>query len=212
VIENYVKTTKDKRNNLFIVGCGHAYKSHVPGGYSTPREQKAELTAGAQLTERFTDNDVFTIFQHVIAGNNSGGNQSLLRDGFFDRVFEEMGNKPLAFKLKGSPFGSEPFDGMSEMKFDPLTGSYEDNFDGYIFLQPLKEEMHDYVLYEIFTDEFVNEMKRRAIYLGIPQDRPYWFGMKVKDLTAEGIKKVLRDYSEGKKRYSEKLLNAINSL
>jgi len=206
VIENHVRSSKDKRNHLFIVGCGHAYKSHVPGGASTPRGQKVELTAGAQLVERFSDKEVFVTFQHVVAGNNSGGSQSLIRDGLFDRVFEEAGNAPVAFKLKGSPFGSEPFDGMSDMKFNPLSGSYENNFDGYIFLQPLKEEMHDYVLYEIFTDEFVEEMKRRAVYLGVPQDRPYWFGMKVEDLTAEGIKKVLRDNSEGKKRYSEKIL------
>jgi hypothetical protein len=203
VIENHVRFSKDKRNHLFVVGCGHAYKSHVPGFASTPRGQKVELTAGAQLVERFSDKEVFVTFQHVVAGSNSGGSQRLIRDGLFDRVFEETGNAPVAFKLKGSPFGAEPFDGISEMKFNPLSGCYENNFDGYIFLQPLKEEMHDYILYEIFTDEFVEEMKRRAAYLGVPQDRPYWFGMKVEELTAEGIKKVLRDSSEGKKRYSE---------
>ncbi len=203
VIERHVKETKDKRNHLFIVGCGHAYKSHVPGYASTPRGQKVELSAGAQLVERFSDKDVFTTFQHVLAGDNSGRSQSLIRDGLFDRALEEAGNNPVAFKLKGSPFGREPFDGIIEMKFNPLSGSYEDNFDGYIFLQPLKEEMHDYVLYEIFTDEFVEEMKRRAAYLGAPEDRPYWFGMKVGELTAEKIKKVLWDYSEGKKRYKE---------
>lgn len=200
VVERTVRASKDKRNNLFVVGCGHAYKSEVPGGYSTPRGERPVLTAGAQLNARFPG-DVFAIFQHVVSSDNSGGNLRLIRGGMFDRVFEEAGNAPVAFRLKGGPFGAEPFDGGYDEAFDPRAGRYEDNFDGYLFMQPLADEMNGDVLYEIFSDSFVDEIKRRAAYMGVPDDRPHWFGIKTGDLTAERIKEVLRDESEGKKRF-----------
>lgn len=201
VIEKHVKSSTDKRNHLFIVGCGHAYKSHVPGSHSTPEGEKRQLTAGAQLAQRFPAGEVFTIFQHVVASDNSGRHQALLRHGFFDRVFEEAGNRPVGFKLKGSPFGAEPFDGLTENTFEKETGRYEDNYDGYIFLQPLKEELRGHILYELFTDKFVEEMKRRAVYLGMADNASYWFGRKAQDLTPEYIKEVLRTEIKGEKKY-----------
>lgn len=205
VIEQYIKSSKDSRNHLFIVGCGHAYKSGVPGGYSTPEGQERQQTAVAQLTRRFSDEEVFTIFQHVVAGDNSGKRQTLIRHGFFDRVFEEAGNRPVGFKLKGSPFGAEPFDGLAENTFMKETGLYEDNFDGYIFLQPLKEELRGQILYELFTDAFVEEMKRRAVCLGTADRASYWFGRKAGELTPAYIKEVLRNEIKGEKKYPEEL-------
>lgn len=205
VIENYVKHSKDKRHHLFIVGVGHAYKSNVPGRYSTPAGQERQLTAGAQLVRRFPANEVFTLFQHVVTSDNTGNHKALIRHGFFDRVFEEAGNKPVAFNLKGSPFGAEPFDGLSENLFEEESGSYENNFDGYIFLQPLKEELAGRILYELFTDRFVEEMKRRSVYLGNTDHTFFWFGRKATDLTAEYIKKVLRNEQKGEKKYTEAL-------
>ena len=204
VIETYVKSSKDKRNHLFIVGCGHAYTSNIPGEHSTPEGQKQELTAGAQLVQRFSDQDVFTIFQHAVTSDNSGNYKKLIRGGFFDRVFEEVGNKPVAFKLKGSLFGLEPFDGLGE-NFSEEVGVYQDNFDGYVFLHPLKDEVHGQILNELFTDQFVEEMKRRAVYLGNSERTSFWFGRKVKDLTPEYIMDVLRNEVKDGKKYPEEL-------
>lgn len=204
VIEEYLKSSTDARSHLFIVGCLHAYKAHVPGAASFSKGNEVELTAGAQLAGRFQDGEVFTVFQHVVPTDNNGRVTKLIRDGVFDKSFEEAGNTPVAFNLKGSPFGAEPFDGISELAFNPVIGSYEDNFDGYIFMQPLKEEVNDCVLYEIFTDGFVEEIKRRAAYMGISEDREYWFATKVKDLTVERIRDVL-SYSDKVKRYPEEL-------
>ncbi|MCD7935319.1 MAG: hypothetical protein LUG98_00505 [Tannerellaceae bacterium] len=205
VIEQHVKATTGTRNHLFIVGCGHAYKSHVPGFASTPRGQKVELTAGAQLVERFSDDEVFTIFQHVVTSDNNGRSKKLIRHGFFDRAFELAGNQPVAFNLKGSPFGAEPFDGVGDgVLYDPRAGSFADNYDGYIFLQPLKEEESDYVLLDIFTNEFVEEIKRRAAYFGMAPDSRYWFGLQVQEMTPETIKS-LWDSNRGKKRYPAEL-------
>ena len=204
VVENHVKNSKDKRNHLFIVGCGHAYKSNVPGKNSTPDGHKQELTAGAQLAQRFSDQDVFTIFQHVITSDNSGNYMKLIRGGAFDRAFEEAGNKPVAFKLKGSPFGAEPFDGLGE-NFSEDAGLYQDNFDGYVFLHPLKDEASGQILDELFTDQFVEEMKRRAVCLGNSERSSFWFGRKAKDLTPEYIIDVLQNEIKDGKKYPEEL-------
>ncbi len=41
-ILNANRLTKDKRSHLFIVGCGHAFRSENPGFASTPREPESE--------------------------------------------------------------------------------------------------------------------------------------------------------------------------
>lgn len=98
------------------------------------------MTAGAQLTAELGENNVFTIFQHVLPGDNRGNNKSPIRGGVFDRAFEADGNRPLGFHLADSPFGSEPFDGIYEIKYNIATGNYSDNFDGYLFLRPIVDE------------------------------------------------------------------------
>ena len=101
------------------------------------------------------------------------------------------GNKPIGFKLEGSPFGAEPFDGIYEIKYKTATGSYQDNFDGYLFLAPLADEPKATPLTEVFTDEFVNEMKRRASVMKNDNLRRIWFGRKASELTKEYITETL---------------------
>lgn len=187
VIANELLNSPDSRNGLFLVGCGHASKSRQPGYASAADGRDAALTAGAQLAERLGDDNVFTVFQHVAASDNSGNNKSLLRGGVFDRAFEANGNRPVGFDLKGSPFGEELFDGIYEIKFNAETGTYADNFDGYLFLHPLEDEPKATPLTEIFTDEFVGEIKRRASAMGIET----LFGSPVPELTKEYITGLL---------------------
>ena len=199
VVERTIQSKKDKRNCLFVVGYGHAYKSHVPGGASAARGQEPALTAGAQLVQRLSAKNVFVVFQHVPMGSNSGV-FGLMRQGFFDAVFEKTGNKPVAFRLPGSPFGAEPFDADYPMSFDNRVGTFEDNFDGYIFLQPLKDEKSDYILYDVWSDRFVEEMKRRAEICDFNMNR--WLGTD-DELTREKVVSVFREEYEGKKRWSQ---------
>ena len=197
VIEQTIKTKTDKRNCLFVVGYMHAYKSHVPGGSSTAQGLEPALTAGAQLAQRLSEKNVFVVLQHVPMGTNSGAN-GFVRQGLFDVVFEKIGNKPIAFRLANSPFGAEPFDADSQIRFNSRAGKFADNFDGYIFLNPLKEEESDYILYDIWSDKFVEEMKRRATLYNFDMNK--WLG-KEGELTKEKIVSAFKEEYEGKKRW-----------
>ncbi len=199
IIETTIKTKKDRRNSLFIVGYGHAYKSQVPGGYSKAKGKKPAITAATQLVKRFANDSIFVVLQHVPMGTNSGA-LGLVRKGLFDKVFEKMGNKPVAFSLENSPFGKEPYDVDYERCFDSRFGNYADNFDGYIFLNPLKNEDSDYILYDIWSEKFVEEMKRRAKIGRFNLNR--WLGIKG-DFTREKIIQAFENKYKGKKRWIE---------
>ena len=192
-IEQVVKTKTDKRNCLFIVGYTHAFKSHVP----IIEGEEPTLSAGAQLVQRLSPENVFVIFQHAPMGTNRGA-LGFIRQGLFDAAFEKIGNKPVAFYLSGSPFGTEPFDANYEMSLDSRVGNFEDNFDGYFFLQPIKEEDSDYILYDIWSDKFVDEMKRRATLDNFDLNR--WLNLD-DVITKEVIIKAFMDKYEGKKRW-----------
>jgi hypothetical protein len=199
VIEHTIKTKTDKRNCLFTVGYMHAYKSHVPGGFSSAKGQEPALSAGAQLVKRLSEKNVFIVFQHVPMGTNFGA-LGFIRQGLFDAVFEKMGNRPVGFQLAGSPFGAEPFDADYQMSFDKRTGNFADNFDGYIFLQPIKDEDSDYLLYEVISEKFIEEMKRRIPILGWG-NLNRWFGIEG-EITKEKILESL-NADEGKKRWGD---------
>lgn len=191
IVVNTIMQSTDSRSNLFLVGCAHAYKSKQMGIASAAHGKEAELTAGAQIAERLGNDNVFTIFQHVLPGDNLGGNKSAIRGGIFDLAFEQNGNRPIGFELANSPFGNEPFDGIYEIKYNTATGNYEDNFDGFLFLAPLANEPKADPLIEIFTDEFVAEMQRRATVLGMENLRWMWFGCRSTEMTREQIIQAL---------------------
>jgi hypothetical protein len=195
VVEHTLKTKTDKRNCLFTVGYGHAHKSHVPGDYSSALGQEPALTAGAQLMQRLSNKNVFTVLQHVPMMTNTSGAQGLVRQGLFDAVFEITDNKPVAFHLADSPFGAEPYDADFDDAFDSRSGNYANNFDGYIFLQPLKDEDTDYILYDLWSDKFIEELKRRETITGWQLFR--WIeGEVTKEKVIEAYKE-----DEGKKRW-----------
>lgn len=191
VIEQYIKKKSDTRGCLFLVGCAHVFKSNVAGIASAGGDGKEEMTAGAQLAQRFGSKNVFTVFQHVLPCDNSGRHRSFIRGGVFDQAFAENGNQPVGFLLQGSPFGKEPFDGIYELKYKAGTGTYQDNFDGYLFLHSLKDEPQSTPLLEVFNDEFVTEIQRRSTYFDWNGRSEIFFGHKVSELTKELIHKEL---------------------
>lgn len=193
VIYQTISTTTDKRNSLFLVGCAHAYKSGQAGIASSAYGKVSGKTVAAQLVDKLGNDNVFTIFQHVLPGDNNGANKSPIRGGVFDKAFELNGNRPVGFALSGSPFGKEPFDGIYEIKYNIVTGCYSDNFDGYLFLHPIDNEPKAMPLTEVFTDEFVAEMKRRASVMQMDDYRGFWFGETASNLTKEYIIKVLTE-------------------
>lgn len=191
IIEDTINKSCDKRNNLFLVGCAHAYKSDQSGIASSAYGKEAQQTAGAQLANRLGVENVFTVFQHVLSGDNLGRYKKPVRGGIFDLAFEKNGNRPVGFALANTPFGEEPFDGIYEIKYNTATGCYADNFDGYLFLAPLENEPKAEPLTEIFTDEFVAEMQRRAKVFGLENARWMWFGKRASELTKDYIINVL---------------------
>jgi hypothetical protein len=193
VIEQYIKTKSDPRNSLFLVGCAHACKSGLETIVTADGDIKEIKVAGGQLAERFGAENVFTVFQHAIPRDNMGGHRSSIRGGIFDQAFADIGNRPLGFALKGSPFGIEPFDGIYEMKYEAKTGNYQDNFDGYLFLHPLADEPNNDPLWEVFSYQFIAEMQRRSAYLGWDKYDNVWFGCKISELTKEKIRQALSE-------------------
>jgi hypothetical protein len=174
IIESTLKTKGDARNCLFIAGMNHARKS-------SPDDP---VKAGTLLIERLPEGSLFSIMTHAMSGSNASTCSSQIRYGLYDYLFEQNGNIPVAFDLAGSPFGKEPFDAQWEIRYEPAAGNYEDFYDGYIFLAPLKDEEYDYTLFELFTDDFVQELKRRAT---ITDNAMGWYDIPVEELTKEKI-------------------------
>ncbi|MDR0681526.1 MAG: hypothetical protein LBG15_06740 [Dysgonamonadaceae bacterium] len=197
IIEYTIKTSSDKRNNLFIVGEGHASKSAAIAteGEAASRNPNAiyKHSAAFQLTERFSRYDVFSIISH------SPGVTGLIRGGMFDYAFACIGNKPTAFHLQDSPFGKEVFDAFAGIAYKLETGNFENNYDGYVFLCPLEKEEADYLLYELVTDDFVGELKRRTALLNAENEK--WFGIENKNLTKKAIIKDLKNSTKSNKRW-----------
>lgn len=185
VIERYIKSGADNRSCLFEVGLTHAYNNDRL--ISLDREDGP--VAGAQLKQRLGEDAVFTVIQHIISGDNGGRHRSPVRGGIFDDAFAANGNKPVGFVLRDSPFGKEPFDASYEHKYLADTGSYEDNYDGYLFLHPLDDEPQNEPLYAVFDDGFIQEMMRRAKAFGMEND--IWHGCKASEMTKEEVLKHL---------------------
>lgn len=187
IIENHILYKSDHRNCLFLVGLSHANNSHLNALFSSSKSKYPVFNASTQLKQRLGDSAVFSVFQHTMSSDNAGKHKSLLRGGIFDNAFALDGNRPLGFCLMDSPFGTEPFDGIYEYKYNADCGSYQDNFDGYLFLHSLDDEPQNEPLFEIFDDEFICEMKRRAEYFGWENRKDIWFGFISSEITKQKI-------------------------
>jgi len=144
---SYLKSTKDARNALFIVGTGHVCKTLE--------------SAGKKLSQKMP-NDTYTIFAHAPQTENFNIVSDKIRYGMFDYAFYKSGNQPIAFDLKNSPFGKEPFDGLHNDGF----GLYQDNYDGYLFFGPLDKEPKGEILLDLYSEKFVLELDRRCQFYG----------------------------------------------
>jgi hypothetical protein len=195
-IEKDMRTSKDPRHGLFIVGTGHVYKSSPPG-FASSTSATTVPSAGALLSTGLPRGEVYAVFTHQAIVDNRGSIQGRLRGGAFDEAFAMNGNAPVAFAVNGSPFGREPFDALPEISYRTAAGTYADNYDGYIFLGPLADEPADYILYELYSADFVKEMARRA---GLDHATlREWFG--VEEATPEAIVAEIKKNTEGKKRW-----------
>jgi len=139
---NYLESKKDNRNALFIVGTGHTCKT--------------TKSAGSILSKKMSQ-DLYTIFQHSPRVEERSAKYERIRYGLFDYAFYKLGDEPNALDLKGSPFGKEPFDGLNYEG----SGTYQDNYDGYIFFGSLDDEPNGECLYDLYSDKFIKEIDKR---------------------------------------------------
>ena len=132
----------EDRHALFIVGMDHANLN--------------ALKAGFFVRQVYGPEAVYSIFTHTARQTNLGEEYGRLRHGVFDAAFREIGDRPVGFPLKNSPFGAEPYDDLT------VPGSYADSYDGYVYFGPLEDER--WVTYpEGFYDEtFLAELDRRT--------------------------------------------------
>lgn len=189
IIEKKINSQTDKRSSLFVVGFGHAFKSKIIIG------ENSYISAGAYLKEHFSDKEVFITCPHSGIFGKTGKMKARTNNGIFDYSFAKIDNKPVAFNLSNSPFGKKHFDLMIELPSESA-GNFEDYFDGYIFFMPLAEEGPFYVLPELFTTDFLQELHRRSNICGYDEWQEY--GFKIKDITMKDIHKYLQETSQNK--------------
>jgi len=196
-IEKDIRSHRDPRHGLFIVGTGHVYRTAAPG-FASSASATDIPSAGALLSARFPRGEVYSLFTHQAIIANNGSLQGRLRGGAFDEAFALNGNAPVAFTIAGSPFGKEPFDALPEISYKTITGTFADNYDGYIFLGPLDDEPMDYMLTDLYSDDFVKELGRRAALENTTLQQ--WFD--IKEASREAIvAKIKKDTGGGKKRW-----------
>ena len=182
-IENVIKTQQN-RGNLFIVGINHAMKKSNDNRVAT------------LLSDRFSPEEVFSVMVHTPVSDNHGNYYGLLRNGIFDYAFHKEDDKPVAFNLYNSPFGNQLFDRNEQIRTYPSSASYQDNYDGYIFLKPV-EKGRMYLLYDLYSKKYIAELKRRAHLLNTNTVR----GIPVDSLTVRQITiKLKRLKKENKER------------
>jgi hypothetical protein len=196
-VEKDVRSGRDSRHGLFIVGTGHAYKS-TPPGFASSAAATEIPSAGSLLASRLPRGSVYTIFSHQAIISNNGSIGGRLRGGAFDEAFALAGNAPTAFAVAGSPFGREPFDALPEISYRTAAGTYADNYDGYVFLGPLDDEPADYMLTEIYSADFIHELSRRASLDGSTLQK--WF--RIAEATPEAVIAKVRSDTEGKRRWA----------
>ena len=190
IIETSMKSRKDERGGLFIVGMGHAFKVRIE------TDEFDWISAGAQLKERFSEQDVYITLTHIPIMDNIGNVEGLTNNGIFDDAFERNKNKPVAFDLADSPFGKELFDVFTELNSFEGLGNYENNFDGYIFLMPLKKEGSPYLLPELITGDFVQELRRRNdLVEELTGGEWQEYGTNLKDITLDDVHRYYQEKS-----------------
>ena len=179
-ILNYLKKSPDKRHAFFIVGTAHICKTLN--------------SAGNNIFNSLPKNDTYAFFTHSPVTDNFMDIPLRIRGGVFDYAFKKTGNSPLAFDLKNSPFGKEPFDAF----YSEGSGLFQDNYDGYIFLGSLDSEPNGELLLDLYSDKFIKEINRRLGFDNTTIEKV----LKIKDSSKESvIESILKDYFQRKWDY-----------
>lgn len=85
-------------------------------------------------------------------------------NGMWDKAFKENGNVPIAISLEKNIFGKSSYVGNHMLNVADNQTMY-DAYDGLIFLAPLEELHFSAEVDFIYTDSFIQELKRRILLL-----------------------------------------------
>jgi hypothetical protein len=85
-------------------------------------------------------------------------------DGLWDKAFQENGNQPVAISLENNIFGNSPYVGNHMLNVSD-NQTMNDAYDGLIFLAPLEKLHFSAKVDFIYTEPFIQELKRRILLL-----------------------------------------------
>jgi hypothetical protein len=150
-----LESDSKRRKALVIMNTRHAYKTG--GSFNT----------GDFIFREFPKKTANVMFNTTASdfGDVSGGNEQTIMDlsiqeGKWDTAFWMLGNTPLGFDFKHSPFGKDQFDLHSGFAYSGL--EYEDVFTGMIFYQPLGKHMVASNIPGYYDEDFKQIVLKRA--------------------------------------------------
>ncbi|UCF62670.1 MAG: hypothetical protein JSW33_08745 [bacterium] len=108
-----------------------------------------------------------------------------MEKGLWDTAFKTVGNNPVAFDLKDTPFGEAEYIGNHML--DVANGqTIFDAYDGLIFLAPLEVLRQTAMADYIYTDEYKIELERRLQILYTEE--------QIEEILKENDVKSIREY------------------
>jgi hypothetical protein len=119
-----------------------------------------------------------------------------MENGVWDKAFKENGNTPIAISLNDNVFGKADYVGNHMLNAADNQTMY-DAYDGLIFLAPLEELHFSAEVGFIYTDSFIQELKRRILLLQEDQLSAFLIQNGVDSLD-DFIKELVK-YQESKK-------------
>ncbi|MHC1776013.1 MAG: ChaN family lipoprotein [Lentimicrobium sp.] len=173
---------------LVLVGTPHAYTRYGSPYFKYNGDNFCEYDfdwLGNRLYKKYPEK-VFNIILHQAFTQKENNNYFLISPsgGAIELLMKENAGKPAGFDLTGTPVGKLPDNSINSMCYENFT--LEQYFDGYIFLQPLRELEGCTVI-----DDFVNERNFEYALKNFPD--PDWHE---KITTLDALKRFIKSNSE----------------
>ncbi len=175
IISQTLENFNSKLKGIFLTNTRHAYKGI--------RKSNGEFYWNAgTFFNQWHPNKTFSIRLHNVSlsiksiSDSISGSSSAeglekkdyswvrMDNGLWDKAFKENGNLPVGIPLKGNVFGKSSYIGNHMLDIADNQTMY-DAYDGLIFLAPLEQLHFSAKISFIYTDSFVQELRRRILLL-----------------------------------------------
>lgn len=179
----------NKNEKIFaLVGTSHAYTRYGSPFYKYNGDNFCDFDfdwLGNRLYKKYPER-VFSIILHQAFTKKENDMYSPVSpaDGAVERLMAQNGNKPAGFDLIDTPAGKLPDRSINSVCYENFT--LEQLFDGYIFLEPLKNLEGCTVI-----DNFVNEENIGQALKNFPD--PDW---QERPKTLDDLKRIIKDRSD----------------